>query len=130
MFFPGRKFRFWYTQNKFPEKLKKKKKKKKNRSSPPHLFLLLFLLPFYYFSYFHFQFSTFPFTIFLLFFSIFTPFPLFSFLFLPDTSAKISRSEVSGGHSAQIAPPPACYATAWNVDNHRTHLMVTYHMNK
>ena len=53
------------------------------------------LTSFYNISYFHFQFSTFPFTIFLLF----NPFP-FPCLFFPDTSQKISQSEVSGGHSA------------------------------
>ena len=77
-------------------KVKSKKKKKKS----PHLF--------YNFSYFHFQFSTFPFIIFLLFlfFSIFTPFPFFPCLFFPNTSVKISQSEVSGG----LCPPH--YATA------------------
>ena len=76
-------------------KSKKKKKKKKKKSSP------LFRT----FYYFHFQFSTFPFTIFLLFFSIFTPFPFFPCLIFPDTSAKISRSEVSGGQSAPCPTP-------------------------
>ena len=37
----------------------------------------------------------------------FTPFPFF-----PDTSAKISRSEVSGGTLPPLPlPSPACYAT-------------------
>ena len=62
------------------------------------------------FSTFHFQFSTFPFTIFLLFFSIFTPFPFF-----PGRSAEISRSEDSGGHSTPTPPPPAWYATVNNL---------------
>ena len=62
---------------------KKKKKKKKVVTSFSNVFLL-------------------PFPIFHLFFSIFTPFPFFPCLFFPDTSAKISRSEVSGGH----CPPP------------------------
>ena len=70
MCFPGRKFPFWYTQNKFPSsvvfKSEKQKKKKK---------VLTF---FYHFSYFRFQFSIFPFTIFL-------PFSLFPCLFFPDT---------------------------------------------
>ena len=62
------------------------------------------LTTFYNLSYFHFQFSTFPFTIFLPFYSIFTPFcPC---LFFPDTSAKISRSEISGGHSAPLPVMP------------------------
>ena len=71
---------------------KKKKKKKKVRS--------LFL--FCHFSTFHFQFSIFPFTISLLFFSIFTPFPCFSCLVFPSESAEISQSEVSGS----TLPPP------------------------
>ena len=84
------------------QKWKAKKKKKKKVLNN---FLQLFLL-----SYFHLQFSTFHFTIFLLFFSICTPFPFFPFflcLFFPATSAKISRSEVSEG----TLPPclPACY---------------------
>ena len=115
MLFPGR------NQNKFPSFSKVKSKKKKKKKGP-HIFFRTF-------SYFHFQFFLFltfplpfsffssqflplspclPFTIFLLFISIFTPFPLFPSLFFPDTSAKISRSEVSGGHSA---PHPPCYAT-------------------
>ena len=65
--------------NNFCRKWKEKKKK------GPHLF-----------NYFHFKFSTIPFTIFLLGPSIFTPFPC---LFFPNTSAKTSQSEVSGGHS-------------------------------
>ena len=57
-----------------------------------------------------------PFPIFHLFFSIFTPFPFFPCLFFPDTSAKISRSEVSGG--ALCPPcPPACYATGAPLDS-------------
>ena len=75
-------------------KAKKKKKKKKVLSS------------FCNFSTFHFQFSTFPFTIFLLFFSISTPFPFFPCLLFPCRSAEISRSEESLGVA------PACYATA------------------
>ena len=46
------------------------------------------------FSSFHFQYSTFPFSIFLLFCSIF---PFFLCLSFPGRSAEISRSEVSGG---------------------------------
>ena len=67
------------------EKQKKKKKKKKS----PHLFLWL--------SYFHFQFSSFPFFNFPSFPLNFHPFPFFPSLFFPDMSAKICRSEVSGG---------------------------------
>ena len=50
------------------------------------------------------NFSTFPFTIFLLF-SVFTLFSLP--LFFPVGQQKFPRSEVSGGHSA----PPTCYVT-------------------
>ena len=75
------------------EKWKAKKKKKKE-----------VLSSFCNFPFFHFQFSTFLFTIFLLFFSI--SHPPFPCLFFPGRSAKISWSEVSG------LCPPACYATA------------------
>ena len=97
MFFPGKKFPFWYTQNKFSSfsKVKSKKKKKKK-----------VLTTFYNFSYLHLQFSTFPFTIFPLFLSIFTPFSFFPYLFFPHTSANISRSEVSGGALCPRPPPP------------------------
>ena len=110
-FFPGVKCFFPVANSHFGrpktnfrcfQKWKAKKKKKKVITS------------FLNFSYFHFQFSTFlfQFSIFLLFFSIFSPFPFFPCLSFPDTSPKISRSEVSGGHSApNPLPPPACYAT-------------------
>ena len=105
MFFPGKKIPIVVDPKQISvvfksEEQKGKKKKKKKWSSPLFSYFLLT-------SYFRFQFSTFPFTIFLLFFSIFTLFPFF-----PDMSAKISRSEVSGGHSAPC--PPACYATVAN----------------
>ena len=76
----------------------KKKKKKKVLTSFSDVFLL-------------------PFPIFHLFFSIFTPFPFFPCLFFPDTSANISRSEVSGGALCPPCPPPppACYATATTI---------------
>ena len=71
-----------------------------------------FLSSFCNFSTFNFQFSTFPFTIFLLFLSIFTPFPIFPCLFFPGRSAEISRTEVSRGTlPGPLPPPPACYAT-------------------
>ena len=66
------------------------------------------------FSGFDFQVSTFPFTIFLLFFSIFTPFPFFPCLVFSGRSAEISRSEVSRGHSAPLPPSPR-YATAFTI---------------
>ena len=77
MFFPGRKFPFWYTQNKFPSfsKVTKKEKKKKKKV----------LTSFYNFSYFYFQFSTFHFTIFLPFFLILPLFHFFPCLFFPNT---------------------------------------------
>ena len=75
---------------------KSEKQKKKKKKKGPHLFLLLFLLPF---PIFHLPFYNF--TIFLLIF-IFTHFPFFPFLFFPDTSAKLSRSEVE----CPPAPPP------------------------
>ena len=101
-FFPVENFHFRRPKTNFSGfekwKAKKKNKKKKKKGVLSSNF-----------SNFHFQFSTFPFTIFLLFFSIFTPFPFFPCLFFPARSAKISRSEVSG-----TLPPcrPTCYATA------------------
>ena len=102
MLFPGRKFPFWYTQNKFSSfsKVKsKKKKKKKKRSSP------LFLT----FSCFHSQFSTFS--------SQFSPlFPFFLASFFPIRQQKFPGQKSLGGHSAPL--PPACYATAFDVTFH------------
>ena len=66
----------------------------------------------YNFSYFHFQFSTFPFKIVLLFFPIVTPFPFF-----PETLAQISRSEVSGGHSAPRLLHHCCTGHSNGVDS-------------
>ena len=59
------------------------------------------------FSSFHFQFSTFPFTTFLLFFSIFTPFFLFSLPLSPGRSAEISPVRSLGGALCLLR----CYAT-------------------
>ena len=39
--------------------------------------------------------------------------PLFPCLFFPNTSAKISRSEVSAGHSAPLPPPPPRLLRHW-----------------
>ena len=92
-FFPGRKFPVWLTQNKFPSfsKVKSKKKKKKKKKKVLTSFYNVSLLPF---------------QIFHLFLLNFHPFSLFlPCLFFPDTSAKISRSEVSGGHSTPCPPP-------------------------
>ena len=99
MLFPGRKFPILVDPKQISvifksEKQKKKKKKKKKKG--PQIFLELFLLPF--------PILNLPFTIFLLFFSIFTPFPFFPSPIFPDTSAKISRSEVSGGALCPPAP--------------------------
>ena len=78
-------------------KAKKKKKKKKKKASPH----FVTFPP----SFFNFPPSLLQFSFFSSQFS-----PLFPCLFFPDTSAKISRSEVSGG-TLPPAPPPACYAT-------------------
>ena len=96
-FFPVENSHFGRPKTNFRrfQKWKAKKKKKKKKKKVLTSFSAVFLLPF---------------PIFHLFFSIFTPFPFFPCLFFPDTSAKISRSEVSGG--ALCPPcPPACYAT-------------------
>ena len=85
-FFPGESSHFGRPETTFRSFLKCKAKKKKVLTSFSDVFLL-------------------PFPIFHLFFSIFTPFPFFPCLIFPDTSAKISRSEVSGGHSAPCPPP-------------------------
>ena len=74
----------------------------KNQLVPKNVHLLakilglLFLLPF---SILHLPFFIFP-------SQFLPPFPFFPCLLFPDTSAKISRSEVSGGHSAPLPPPP------------------------
>ena len=104
MLFPGRKFPFWLTQNKFQsflksEKQKKKKKKRRERSSPHSSCFNFFLHSIFIFQPSLSQFSFFP-----------APISLFSLpLSFPNRSAEISRSEVSGGHSAPLPPP--CYAT-------------------
>ena len=100
-----RRFQKWKAKKQNKNKTKQNRKKKKK-----------VLTSIYSFSYFRFQFSTFPFTIFLPFSSIFTPFSFFHSLFFPDTSAKISPSEVPGGHSAPCPPPPVmplCITVLW-----------------
>ena len=95
IFFPGMKC-FFPVENSHFGKLKtnfgrfqKWKAKKKKKKKGPHLFLYKF---------------------FLLFFSIFTPFPFFPCLFFPRyTSAKISQSEVLGG----TLPPPVTPLGVW-----------------
>ena len=86
MLFPGRYFRFGRPPNKFQwfQKWQAKKKSK--------VLLIFILFPF------NFNFSSFPFTIFLLFFSIFS-LPLFFFL------AKICQWKVSRGHCAPCPLP-------------------------
>ena len=74
---------FRHVSKNFPVRSKKKKKKKK------HLFLITFPT----------SISNFP-----SFLLNFQPFFLFSLPLFSDTSAKISRSEVSGGHSAPLPP--------------------------
>ena len=72
------------------------------------------LTSFHNFSYFLVQFSTFPFTIFLLFFSIFTPFPVFLASFSPIRQQKFPGQKSLGG---TLPPaPPTCYATDFSVD--------------
>ena len=87
-----------FKNEKQKKKTKKQKQKTKNKTKQMVLtsFYSVFLLPF---------------PILHLFFSIFTPFIFFPCLFIPDTSAKISRSEISG-ELCPPPPPPACYATA------------------
>ena len=60
-------------------------------------------------------------TIFHLFFSIFTPSPFFPCLFFPDTSAKISRSEVSG---VTLPPCPQPVTPLDNASDLSTHCVV------
>ena len=101
MFFPNRKFPFWYTQNKFQwfwneVKSKKQTNTKTNKKKGLQLHLVLFCN----FFLFPFQFSTFPFSIFLLLYIPF--FPCISF---PGRSAEISWWKVSGW---AFCPPASC----------------------
>ena len=88
MFFPGRKFPFWYTQNKFRSFSKvKSKKKKKKRSSP---LFITFPTPI----------SNFPSS--LLQFSFFSPqfsplFPFFLASFFPICKHKFPGQKFLGG---------------------------------
>ena len=86
--------------------LKSEKQKKKKKKNSLLIFYIFLLSSFCTFSSFHFQFSTFPFTTVLFFFSIFHPFPIFPCLFFHCRSPEISWSEVSGG----TLPP--CYTTS------------------
>ena len=94
-YFPGRKFPFWYTQNKFYrlKSEKQKKKKKKKKKVPSSLLWNFSQLPF-----FHFQFS---------FFSS----PLH---FFPSHLFPVGQQKFPGQKSlGALCPlPPACYATA------------------
>ena len=79
--------------------MKSKKKKKKK-----------VLTSFYNFSYFYFKFSAFPFTIFLLFFSIL---PLFPFFSLRLFSRYVNKNFPVKSLWGALCPLPAtCYATA------------------
>ena len=101
--FPGRIFWFLVDPKNFSsfEKWKAKKKKK-----VPFSFC-----HFATFSSFNFQFSTFPFTIFLVFFSI-SPFSLFFLCsFFPVDDQKFPSQKSQGG-TLPPAIPPACYTTA------------------
>ena len=95
-FFPVENFHFGSPKTnlsgfeKWEAKKKKKKKKKKVLSS------------FCNFSTFHFQFSTFPFTIFLLFFSIFTPSHFFLASFFPVGQQKFPNQKSLG----ELCPLP------------------------
>ena len=94
-FFPVENSNFGTPKTNFRRRQKwkaKKKKKKKKRV----------LTSFYSFSYFQFKFSTFPFTNFLLYFSIFTLFPFFS----PIRQQKFPGQKSLGG-----TLPPTWYAT-------------------
>ena len=91
-FFPVENFPFWQpTQNKFLlfSKVKKKKVLTSFRAFPTSIS--------------NFEPSLYNFPSFLL---NFYPFPLFSFPIFPDTSAKISRSEISGEALCPPANPP------------------------
>ena len=107
MLFPGRKFPLWYTHNKFSgfeksknekQKKKKKKKRKKERSSTHYSFCIFF---------------TFPSTIFLLFFSIFTPFHFFLASFFPIGQLILSPGQKSLG--ALCSPAPHLLRHCWSL---------------
>ena len=105
--FPGTKFPFWYTQNKFSrfEKWKAKNKNKNKKKKSPLPIFELSLLPF---SIFHL-----PFYNFLLFFSISS---LFHLPFFP-----VGQHKFPGHKSLRGTLPPslplACYATEWVIRN-------------
>ena len=93
MLFPGRKFPFWLTQNKFQWFLivKSKKKKKKKKKNSPLFILYLFLLTF---SIFHLPFFNFP------------SFPHFHFFFLASLFP-VGQQKFPGQKSlGDTLPPP------------------------
>ena len=92
MFFPVENSHFGRSKTNFRHFQKWKAKKKKKKSSPL----------FWKFSYFHFQFYTFPFTIFLLFFPSFTHFPFFS---LPLFSWYVSKNFPIRSLWVALCPP-------------------------
>ena len=95
MLFPGRNSHFGRPKTNFCrfQKWKAKKKKKKVLTS------------FYTFSYVPFLFSTFPFTIFLLFFSIYTPFSLFPCLLFSRHVSKNFPVRSLWGALCPLPPP-------------------------
>ena len=70
------------------------------------------------------NFSTFPFTIFLLFFSIFTPFPFFLASFFPVGQQKFPGQKSWGGGTL---PPASCPPAPLNILNHQTEKNTSSH---
>ena len=103
MLFPGRKFPFWLTQNKFQWFLKVKSKKqnktkmKKKKRSSPHFVTFppyIFNFPPYCFN-----------------FPYFSPFSLDFLAPLFPVGQQKFQGQKSLGGTLPPAPPPACYAT-------------------
>ena len=97
MLFAGRNFHFLEGPNKFQrfQKSDKKKKKKKRRGSSVHFKLVFFL--------FHFRFSTFPFAMFCLCFSVFL---FFLASLFPVGQQKFLGKECQGGTLLLLPPAP------------------------
>ena len=106
MFFPGKNSHFGRLKTNFCrfQKWKAKKKKKKERKKKKKEKVLTSFYNFFYFC-FKFSFSTFPFTIFLLFLSIFTPFPLPLFSRYVSKNFPV-RSQKSLGALCPLPPCP------------------------
>ena len=88
-FFPVENFHFGRPKKKKQILVVLKSEKQKKKKNLP---FSIFHLPFYNFPSFLLNFHPF--------------FPFFPCLFFPSRSAEISRSEVSGGHSAPLPPAP------------------------